>query len=839
MKLLLSNKKIVRVLIIISVLLIIAAYFGYNKLFGEITDLITEKNDQLFIEYSQNNAYSTSLELNNTLALMKTSSNIFSDVDDFTSDDTLIKLRLIELDSPIKPIRISDSNGKAVDSQGQIYNISSKEYFNRSILGESGVYTDDGKNIVLSTPIIKNGKAIGTLSADYDIFALSKLVETQNLDGESYSIIINQKGDILLNSKKEKSIIPKDLNFLDFLSSADFTSSTYEQVRSNVQSLTSGKGSLSYKGHSNYFYYTPIGVNNWILFKYITQDYLDSTIQPVKQHASYLAIIVSILCVSMGSIVIISIILVNKRKNAQLMKAYAAAEHANSAKSMFLSKMSHEIRTPMNAIAGLTQICQNNADDPEKVISCLNKIDQSSKILLNIINDILDMSAIENNKMKIAHNPFNIIEVLNTIAAVYFPQCKQKKVKFNVVAIYLPYENLIGDQLRINQILLNLISNAYKFTPSGGEILVKASEKVQEDKVLLELQVKDTGEGMSQEMQERLFKPFEQESADTAQKHGGSGLGLSIVKNLCELMNGEITVKSEKGKGTVFNVTLPLEYVNNEDVIDKDTYKDLKVLIADSEKSAAEYLAYMLANMGIYSDYAIDFTSAKNFLEQTENGGQKYDLAFIDRSMSSPEGKPLGKVIREKYNYDKDKPLIITYTDDIASDKNLYDELGVDKILEKPVFQSSLYNLIISIYPNLSKQKSTLEDFDFSGKKVLLAEDNAMNVEIATEFLKMVNMKVDVAQNGQIAVDKFNSSGEYEYDAILMDMQMPVMNGIEAAKTIRAGDHPRSKIIPILAMTANSYSEDISACLDAGMNAHIAKPIDTNILYQTLKDAIK
>ncbi|MGN0595576.1 MAG: response regulator [Hominimerdicola sp.] len=814
-----------------SVVLIICAGIGFNSLFIRIANIITDKNDELFVEYSQNNAYSTSLEFNNTLSLIKASANIFSNVEDFGSAETLTQLHVLERDSPVSPILLIDSNGIAYGSDGETMDVSSEEFFQRSILGESGVFLDENK-IILSACIIKDGKAVGVLSAYYDIFALSKLIETQTLDGNSYSMIINQQGDVLLRSQNEQSISPDGMDIWEFFDNVRFTISSKEQVYSDVQSLKSGQAAFTYKGETRHFYYTAIGTNNWVLFKCITQDYIDSTVQPVKVHAGYLAIVVTIICVLMAAIVIGLIILVNKRKNDQLLVAYSQAEKANSAKSMFLSRMSHEIRTPMNAIAGLTQICKTNAENPDKVRDCLNKIDQSSKILLNIINDVLDMSAIENGKMKIASNPFSITEILSTIAAVYYPQCRQKNIELNVLASKIPYETLIGDQLRINQILLNLISNAYKFTSSGGKIVVVASETVENNNVVLHLSVGDTGEGMTKEMQKRLFKPFEQESADTAQKHGGSGLGLSIVKNLCELMNGEISVESEKGKGTVFYVNIPVGF-RNENPYSDERVKGMKILIADNDKTTLDYLGEIMEKMGVQSDKAESFESAEKYLEKTE----QYDAVFVGRDFASKDKIPLGKVISAQRT--GLKPVIITYTEDISEDKELYERIGIDKIMEKPVFQSNIYSMLSGILDAEEENSCGFGGFDFSGKRVLLAEDNVMNVEIATEFLKMVNMQVEVAQNGEIAVEKFAASAEGTYDIILMDMQMPVMGGIDATKAIRRSSHPQAKTIPILAMTANSYAEDISACLDAGMNAHISKPIDTMVLYQALHDALK
>lgn len=402
-------------------------------------------------------------------------------------------------------------------------------------------------------------------------------------------------------------------------------------------------------------------------------------------------------------------------KNLQLGEAVAQANHANRAKSDFLARMSHEIRTPMNAIVGLTELTRYHKDEPQQVEEYLDKIETSSKVLLNIINDVLDMSAIESDKIKIAHKPFSVKNILQSISVVYFEQCRQKKITLVMNIDEIPNTHVLGDGLRLNQVLLNLISNAYKFTPEGGRITVTVNElQKNENTAYYKFMVADTGEGMSEEMLNRLFLPFEQENADTAQKHGGSGLGLSIAKNLVELMGGSISCQSQKGCGTIFTVSLPFALAE---------HKEYETEMMQEDKEAA--------------------------------------------------------------------------------------------------------------LPGLS-----VDNYDFHGKKILLAEDTEMNAEIVQDLLEIVNMQVDHAWNGKEAVEMFAAAKEGTYEAVLMDVQMPVMNGYEAVKAIRRLKHPQATTMPIYAMTANAFSEDVSAALNAGMNGHIAKPIDTEALYQILYKAV-
>lgn len=550
--------------------------------------------------------------------------------------------------------------------------------------------------------------------------------------------------------------------------------------------------------------------------------------------------ILIILCI----VLLICIILIRQRnlrvteeKNAQLSDAVAQAEHANAAKGEFLSRMSHEIRTPMNAIVGITTIARQYKNDPERIDDYLAKIAISSKVLLNIINDVLDMSAIENEKLKIAKAEFDIKQILTEISTMYYTQCKDKGIRF-VMATDLEDEILIGDSLRVNQILLNLVSNAFKFTDTGGEIKVLAKEIARKDNIIfIRFSVSDNGCGMSEEMQNRLFKPFEQENATTAQKHGGSGLGMSIAKNLVDLMQGDIRVESKVGQGTMFTVDLPFESTGEVSAGDSTQIKHLRALVVDDDPSAREYTSIVLKRIGLQYDTAdsgmMALEKIKTYMEEQE----PYDVCFIDWKMAGMNGLELTKKIRQSMD---NEPLIIIVS---AYDLNEVEDeariAGADMFVPKPLFQSTVFNLLMSLSGGrLKKESAAMDAFDFTGHKVLLAEDIEFNREIAVELLEMVHMKADCAVNGQEAVDMFAQSEPGTYDAILMDVQMPVMDGYEATREIRKLSHPQAKSMPIYAMTANAFTEDVSAALGAGMNGHIAKPIDTQILYETLQKAI-
>ncbi|MDD2647514.1 MAG: response regulator [Eubacteriales bacterium] len=520
-------------------------------------------------------------------------------------------------------------------------------------------------------------------------------------------------------------------------------------------------------------------------------------------------------------------------KNAQLADAVAQADRASVAKSQFLSRMSHEIRTPMNAIVGLTEIAKMHDDDPKKTDEYLNKIAVSSKVLLNILNDVLDMSTIESEKLKIAASEFDVGQLIDGIRTIYEPQCQSKGVEFEISA-EVKHEYLIGDSLRVNQVLLNFVSNAYKFTPAGGRIRVSVLETAEKEGVaFLRFSVSDTGAGMTPDMKARLFN-FEQETAATAQKHGGSGLGLSITKNLVDMMHGMITVESEKGKGSTFTVDLPFTIAEHSDSRDKNGVKDLRVLVIDDDKASLEYSSIVLKRIGVMFDVTDTGSGALEMFDKAETGAHPYDVCMIDAKMPQMDGLELTRLLRSHEK--KHTHLLIISAKDMNEIRAEATSAGADGFITKPLFQSSVFNALISIVGSKPQKKQNIaEKYDFTGHRVMLVEDQELNAEIATELLSFVNMSVDAVDRGRKAIDLFASSEAGRYDAILMDIQMPEMDGYEATAKIRALERPDAKTIPIFAMTANAFTEDVSAALSAGMNGHISKPIDTAVLYATLK----
>ena len=530
----------------------------------------------------------------------------------------------------------------------------------------------------------------------------------------------------------------------------------------------------------------------------------------------------------------------DKKMNQALSEAVRAAENANRAKSTFLSNMSHDIRTPMNAIIGFATLAASSIEDRKKVRDYLGKILSSSNHLLSLINDILDMSRIESGKIQLEETEVSLSDVLHDLKTIISGQIHAKQLELYMDAMDVTNEDVYCDKTRLNQVLLNLLSNAIKFTPAGGTVSVRLKQYpgLQRGSELYEIRVKDNGIGMSQEFVQKIFSPFERERTSTVSRTQGTGLGMAITKNIVDMMGGTIEVRTEQGKGTEFIVRLPFrtqpEHQRIEKIIELE---GLKALVVDDDFNTCDSVTKMLVRVGMRSEWTLSGKEAVLRARQSMELGDAFHAYIIDWRLPDMNGIEVTRQIR---SLGDDTPIIILTAYDWSDIEVEARAAGVTAFCAKPLFMSDIRDtLMTAIGQNQAEQEKPVLPAacsDFRGRCILLVEDNELNSEIAVEILNEYGFLVDTAENGAEAVEKVKRSKPGGYDLVLMDVQMPVMNGYEATKQIRALRDPALAGITILAMTANAFDEDRKKALECGMNGFLSKPIVIEELISTLQN---
>ena len=520
--------------------------------------------------------------------------------------------------------------------------------------------------------------------------------------------------------------------------------------------------------------------------------------------------------------------------------ALMQANRANKAKSMFLSNMSHDIRTPMNAIVGFTALALTHIDRKEQVEEYLGKIMTSGNHLLSLINDVLDMSRIESGKMHLEEKPCRLSEILHGLRNIVQADIHSKQLDLYIDTVDVIDEDICCDKLRLNQVLLNLLSNAIKYTGAGGTISMRLIEKAGASSgyANYEFHIKDTGIGMSEEFVSHIFEPFEREKNTTHSGVQGTGLGMAITKNIVDMMNGSIQVKSEQGIGSEFivNFTFRLN-AEAKEVKEIPQLWNLKALVVDDDFNTCDSVSYMLEQVGMRAEWTLSGKEAVLRTRQAVSRGAGYSVYIIDWMLPDMNGIEVTRRIRKETG--EDTPIIVLTAYDWSDIEEEAKEAGVTAFCSKPLFLSELRSCLNSIV-NVSDEDENKGNMtvDFEAGRILLAEDNELNQEIAVEILGDAGFTTEVAPNGQIAVDMLKKSEPGYYQVVLMDVQMPVMNGYEAVREIRNFENKKLASIPILAMTANAFEEDKQEALRCGMNDHIAKPINVKVLFETLKKVL-
>ena len=592
---------------------------------------------------------------------------------------------------------------------------------------------------------------------------------------------------------------------------------------------------LEVNGEERQIYGISLPYSEWYLVSVMPYSILDDTINSLSSQRMFMTLLSCASVLIILTAIFLRYFSITRSQMNELEKARQAALEANKAKSEFLANMSHDIRTPMNAIVGMTAIATAHIDDRKQVENCLRKITLSSKHLLGLINDVLDMSKIESGKLTLTTEQISLKEVVEGIVNIMQPQVKTKKQTFDIHVENIFTENVWCDGIRLNQVLLNLLSNATKYTPEGGSIQLSLSEEKSpkgENYVRIHINVRDNGIGMSPEFLKRIYESYSRADGTRIHKTEGAGLGMAITKYIVDAMEGTIEIQSEPDKGSEFLLTFDFEKA---DAMEIDMVLPAwNMLVVDDDELLCETAMDALKSIGIRAEWTLSGEKAIELVNEHHKKREDYQIILLDWKLPGMNGIQVAKEIRS--NLGDEVPILLISAYDWSEFEAEAREAGISGFISKPLFKSSLYHALCQYMDVGTEHEHTLnQNIDLSGRRILLAEDNELNWEVAKELLTDLGVELDWAEDGRICLDKFQKSSEGYYDIILMDIRMPHMTGYEATQAIRGLVHPDALSIPIIAMSADAFSDDIQHCLQCGMNAHIAKPIDVIELTRLLK----
>ena len=588
-------------------------------------------------------------------------------------------------------------------------------------------------------------------------------------------------------------------------------------------------------GEERQIYGISLPYSEWYLVSVMPYSILDEAINNLSNQRMFMTLLSCASVLIILTLIFLRYFSITRSQVHELEKARRAALEANKAKSEFLANMSHDIRTPMNAIVGMTAIATAHIDDRKQVQNCLRKITLSSKHLLGLINDVLDMSKIESGKLTLTTEQISLKEVVEGIVNIMQPQVRTKKQTFDIHVENILTENVWCDGVRLNQVLLNLLSNATKYTPEGGSIQLSLSEEKSpkgENYVRIHIKVEDNGIGMSPDFLKKIYESYSRADGARIHKTEGAGLGMAITKYIVDAMEGIIDIQSEPDKGTEILLTFDFEKAAAPEL--DMVLPPWNMLVVDDDESLCKTAMEALKSIGIKAEWTLSGETAIELVNQHHKKRDDYQIILLDWKLPGMNGIQVAKEIRR--NLGDEVPILLISAYDWSEFEAEAREAGICGFISKPLFKSTLYHALRQFMDiETEHDLSSNQTIDLSGRRILLAEDNELNWEVARELLFDLGVELDWAENGQICLDKFQNSPEGYYDTILMDIRMPHMTGYEATKAIRGINHPDALSIPIIAMSADAFSDDIQHCLECGMNAHIAKPIDVIELTRLLK----
>ncbi len=686
---------------------------------------------------------------------------------------------------------------------------------------------------------MKSGKTSVALLIAIPMEYLNEAMFLNSDDGMVYSHIIDEKGSFVIRNVGEyaQSYFERLETVVDDTNKK--SGSEYaKELQTAMREGTSYSARMYVSGVENYLYCSPISENtDWYIITIMPSGVIDASITRLDTVRTMIMISSALVILVTLSTIFVLYYRMSQQQMRDLDTARHEAERANMAKSAFLSSMSHDIRTPMNAIIGMTEIALRNLSDSVRVEDCLDKIRLSSKHLLGLINDVLDMSKIESGKMSLNVVPISLRDTMDDIVSIMKPQVKEHKQNFDIFIQDISSERVCCDGVRLNQVLLNLLSNAIKFTQEDGRIDVHVYQEASpkgEDYVRTHLRVTDTGIGMSEEFQQKIWDTFSREETEQVAHITGTGLGMAITKRIVEMMGGTIELKSKKGEGSDFHIVIDMKRAGDEE---EQKLPPWNILVVDDNEMLCYSAVANLEELGAHADATTDGRKAVQMIEENFGTEKGYHFVLVDWKMPGMDGVQTINEIRNRVGRGLPVFLISAYDwSDIEEEASL----SIEGFIAKPLFKSTLYESLKQYVEGIDQKPEQAEkqEVDFNGKRILLAEDMDINWEVASAILETMGLVLERAENGKICLDMFTASEPGYYDAILMDIRMPVMNGYDATLAIRASSHP-DRDLPIIAMTADAFSDDAQHCIECGMNAHIPKPIDIKECMRVLQECLR
>lgn len=847
------------VLLAVIIALIILWFAAYQL----VTDRVIDMSIENMRELSKHDAQTIETTINNT---QETLLGIGKELRQERPKDTEtlcsilgIRKNLVAVDRLV----LLAKDGQAVNSNMKIYTDKTTVEM-LSDMGDRIVYRVENENIAVEgrSEVLVIGVRIPSFTvsgvtydwilASMDIDMLLDDVKLDSFEGEGVSMIVTGEGEYILdditnfNSQKADNILD------DILSGVTYKRGVTVE---DVKAAFAGKVELAFEfvdsnKTDHLMLVIPMEDGKWNFCMCVPRG--------VFERQSQGLIFIFMALMTLVLVIVVSVVIVLSRKIEQaaaaeqkrrgeekhrqeLSEALAMAQSANRAKTIFLNNMSHDIRTPMNAIIGYTALASTHIDNQEQVQNYLIKIGQSSSHLLSLINDVLDMSRIESGRMNLNEQPESLAEILLSLKNIIQADVHAKQMELFIDTENIAHEDIYCDKLRLNQVLLNILSNAIKYTRPGGTISFRISERAsaREGYGTYEFRIKDNGIGMSDEFVKTIFDPFTREQTTTVSGIQGTGLGMSITKNIVDMMGGTITVESKEKVGTEFVVTLEFRLQERQQETRWiGSLEGVRGLVVDDDMNVCRNVSKMLIDFGMRSEWCTFGREAVARTEDALSMGDKFGVYIIDWLMPDMNGVETTRQIRRIAG--EDAPIIILSAYDWSDIESEAREAGVTEFISKPMFPSSLKEVLLKCCGEPAAAEEQVEDiFDFTGRRVLLVEDNELNREIATVFLEEAGILVETADNGKKACDILQASQPGYFDLVLMDVQMPVMDGYEATRAIRQFERKELASIPIVAMTANAFAEDRQKAQEAGMDGHIAKPIDIKILFKTIENIIK